>query len=44
VGKALGLSVDQVDLLAGNATAWWDNKAALADALPGRRGWIRTAP
>ena len=32
VGKALGLSLDQVDLLA-KSLSWWDNRAALAQRL-----------
>jgi error-prone DNA polymerase len=32
VGKALGLSLDQVDLLA-KSLSWWDNRAALAKRL-----------
>jgi len=32
VGKALGLSLDQVDLLA-KSMSWWDNRAAMAKRL-----------
>jgi error-prone DNA polymerase len=32
VGKALGLSLDQVDLLA-KSLSWWDNRAAMAKRL-----------
>ncbi|MGE0388160.1 MAG: error-prone DNA polymerase [Gammaproteobacteria bacterium] len=37
VGKALGLSLDQVDALARNIY-WWDHTAIRAAAVPGSRG------